>query len=850
MASNPDVIPRGQYRKNEQTAISISGNTSGDGISTNVWLDADVYSSTPASSTNLNAEVRPVGTVFTGSATSTGIAYPLKETSLPTSRRGASLIYDEKNQRFILFGGYDGTTRFNQVWELSASTGYSRWHLLSPIGTAPTARNLGAATYVRGTTSGSVDKSYMIIWGGAVPGDSNEMNVLDLSTRGSETWATVTQTNAPAVRSYITHHMVAKKTAASTANIYLFGGWGASRTNDLVSCVFNVNTPTAVTWTVLKANGTSGNPTVRSGTGMIYDSANDRLIITCGYSGSAYLSDVWQYSISGNAFTQLSPTGTTPGARELLSIGYDSTNQRAILMGGWQGSNANNRNDVIQLSLTSGSEAWTQIKSNDLSNQSILAFSSGAAAVDTTRNYLVVATLYGYDSTNKYVYCFDMTNTSTTAPVYGLTTVDYLRARDAPGYVYNSARDEWLLINGYSAMDDDTTIANGEHISEVWAYDHTNNKWRYAAKGPLNMPQNEGGLAVYDSANDRIIYFGGLTGTNQRGNDVWQLKADAHGMYHATKLSPTGTAPTQRWLMAGTYDVTRQRMVLWGGQSASAVLGDMWALDLTLGAEAWTQLTPTGTAPTAVWQPCFAYDSANKRLYVHAGSTNQAGTTFSSQLFYLDISSVNPVWTNTGVTGGLAVRGATLAYDSTNQRLVAFGGYDGSVVNNTTRYTSTGSFTSWTTQATTTTPAARRSAGYMVLGTGFYIACGRPPTGTWFSDTYSLNFTASPASWTWTNKAPSVYEIMSVPATSLVNGASYHWQAWGVTGATTGAAVSFGSNSESATDFIVGTNTGGQAKVYNSGSFVAKPAKVWNGSAWITKPVKVWNGSAWIRTSY
>lgn len=120
---------------------------------------------------------------------------------------------------------------------------------------------------------------------------------------------------------------------------------------------------------------------------MVYDAANNRLIITCGYSGSAYLSDTWQYNLTSNTFTQLSPGGTVPVGRELLNIGYDSVNQRALIMGGWRGSNTNNRNDVQQLSLTQGTEAWTQIQANDLNNQSVLAFSSGAAAVDTARNF-------------------------------------------------------------------------------------------------------------------------------------------------------------------------------------------------------------------------------------------------------------------------------------------------------------------------------------------------------------------------------------------------------------------------------------------------------------------------------
>lgn len=848
MAGDPDAFPRGQYRSDQRTAVPVGGATGSDGLTTNLWFEADVYSSTPTASSSLNAETQPVGTVFTGAATTTSLARPLKETLLPTSRRGSNLVYDTKNKRFVLFGGFDGTTRYNEVWELSAGSAYSRWHKLTPSGTAPTARNLGASAFVRGTTSGSVDKAYMIVWGGAIPGDTNTMAALDVSTPGSEAWVTVTQTNTPAARSFLTHHMAAKSVSASASDLYLFGGWGASRTNDLVKCTFDVNTPTAVTWTVLKANGTAGNPPGRSGTAMIYDGANDRLVITCGYTGAAYLNDTWTYSIAGNSFTQLSPGGTAPAIRELPSIGYDVTNQRAILMGGWQGAATNNRNDMFQLTLTSGSETWTQLKTNDTSNQAILAFSSAAAAVDTDRNLLIVAMILGYDSTSKYVYCFDMNDTSLTAPPYGLTTVDDFRARDAPGYVYNSARNEWLLINGYSAMDDDTTISRGEHVSEVWAYDPIKNQWRYAAKGPLSMPQSEGGLAVYDTANDRIVYFGGLTGTNQRLNDVWQLKADEYGMYVATRLRPTGTLPTQRWLMAGCYDAANQRMVLWGGQSAAGVLGDVWSLSLTPGSEAWTQLSPTGTAPTAAWQSAFAYDDANKRLYIHGGATDAGGTTYTAQLFYLDVSTINGTWTNTGVTGGLGVRGAVMTYDAANQRLVCFGGFNGTAVNNTLRYTGTAAFTSWTTQAAPSAPAARRSAGCAFIGGNFLVACGRPVSGTWFRDTHQLNASATPGLWNWTSLSPAAYQTISVPVTGLIDRASYHWQTWATVASTTGSATSFGNNSENAADFIPGV-PGGRVKV-SSGSWTAKPVKVWTGSAWVTKPVKVWNGAAWIETSY
>jgi hypothetical protein len=841
--ANVFATARGQYAADQVTPITI-GATITDGISSNVWLEADVATGTPMSDTvSLSVENDLLPSSFNGVANATTTLKTFKEPALLASRRGSNMVYDVKNKRYIVFGGYDGTARNNEVWELSADSAYHRWKKINPSGTPPTAKNLAAAVYVRGTTSGAVDKAYMVIWGGATPSDNNDMHSLDLTTPGSESWTTISQTNIPAVRSYLIHHMAAKSTASNTTDIYLFGGWGATRTNDLLRCTFNVNSPGSVTWTTLKADGTSGNPTGRSGTGMIYDSVNDRLIIMGGYTGSTYLADVWQYSISAGTFTQITPTGTAPGGRELHSIGYDPVNRRAIIMGGWQGAVGSNRNDVIQLSLTSGSEAWTTIKANDLSNQGIIAFSSGSSAVDTANNRMIVSTMNAYDTTNKYVYAFNMNDTSATAPVYSLTIVDFFRARDAPATVYNSTRSEVLFINGYSAMDDDITISEGEHVSELWAYDRTNNTLRYAAKGPYNMPQNEGGLVVYDSVNDRVIYFGGLTGVAQKTNDVWELKADIHGMYKARKLTPTGTKPAQRWLMAGCYDVTNQRLVLWGGQGTSGVLSDMWALSLVNGSEVWTQLTPTGTAPTAVWQPGSAYDSANKRLYIHAGCTDFADSTYSSQLFYLDVSTTNCSWTDTGVTGGLAVRGSSLGYDASTQRLTCFGGYGAGAVNNTLRYTSTASFTSWTTQVVDNVPAARRSASYTVVNGSMIVACGRPVTGQWFNDIQELNVSATPSAWKWTQRSPRLYQMLAIPLTALAAG-SYHWQAWSTSNVVSSPS-SFGGNAESSADYIIFSATSGQIKIYNGSTWVWKPVKVWNGASWATKTLRYWDGTAW-----
>ncbi len=61
-----------------------------------------------------------------------------------------SVVYDSTSNEFILFGGYDGSTFFNDVWVLSnanGSRGTPAWTQLSPTGTLPAVRSGNTATY-------------------------------------------------------------------------------------------------------------------------------------------------------------------------------------------------------------------------------------------------------------------------------------------------------------------------------------------------------------------------------------------------------------------------------------------------------------------------------------------------------------------------------------------------------------------------------------------------------------------------------------------------------------------------------------------------------------------------------
>jgi hypothetical protein len=115
---------------------------------------------------------------------------------------------------------------------------------------------------------------------------------------------------------------------------------------------FPVQTDTQA-WTDLTPSGTS--PTSRRFHTAIYDPVRDRVVVFGG-DAPGVLNDVWALSLGGTpAWTELAPSGIPPSARYLHGAIYDPVRDRMVVFGGWDPSS---RNDVWALSLA-GSPAWT-----------------------------------------------------------------------------------------------------------------------------------------------------------------------------------------------------------------------------------------------------------------------------------------------------------------------------------------------------------------------------------------------------------------------------------------------------------------------------------------------------------
>ncbi len=189
---------------------------------------------------------------------------------------------------------------------------------------------------------------------------------------------------------------------------------------------------------------------------------------------------------------------------------------------------------------------------------------------------------------------------------------------------------------------------------------------------PVSPPAARGGASwIADVPHNRLVLFGGqLLAGNQIVplNDIWRFDLTTRTW---EPLPTTGTLPPARYRHTAIHDGPRHRMLVYGGLGASGYLGDTWSLDLDTGA--WTQLTTTGLVPVARARHNAVYDPLRDRMVVFGGNE---GSVMSDTLHALNLASL--AWSRlTPKLGAPSPRQAAgMTYNSRADRLVLFGGQD------------------------------------------------------------------------------------------------------------------------------------------------------------------------------
>lgn len=200
----------------------------------------------------------------------------------PAAREGPALSYDPEHGSLVLFSGYDGTTYFNDTWVFAGGV----WTELAPPGPVPYGRYNAALAY--DTADG-----YLLLFGGygcpnAACSPSYALN--DTWEYRGGAWHELSPPGpSPSLR-----YSVALAFDAADGYLLLFGGRGCQ------------NPPTCSsfgdlgeTWTygqgAWNAVSPASSPPARDSAGMDFDAADGYLLLAAG-RGTAYLSDVWEYS--------------------------------------------------------------------------------------------------------------------------------------------------------------------------------------------------------------------------------------------------------------------------------------------------------------------------------------------------------------------------------------------------------------------------------------------------------------------------------------------------------------------------------------------------------------------------
>jgi hypothetical protein len=228
--------------------------------------------------------------------------------------------------------------------------------------------------------------------------------------------------------------------------------------------------------------------------------------------------------------------------------------------------------------------------------------------------------------------------------------------RTGAAMVYDAATRQLLLFGGSTGFE-------SGFQADTWQW--TGSTWRklHPAASP---PARHNADMVYDAATHDVVLFGGYDGSYL--GDTWSWNGTIW-----TRLSPA-TSPSPRDSESMAYDQATRTAILFGGFSTSTGrLGETWSWNGTT----WTQLNPA-TSPgviTTAWQA--AYDPATREVLVYGGDPGNSRP-FLSQTWGWN----GTTWTQLTPAAWPRGRGyGSMAYDSSDHRILLFGGY-----NNTPRF--------------------------------------------------------------------------------------------------------------------------------------------------------------------
>lgn len=368
-------------------------------------------------------------------------------------------------------------------------------------------------------------------------------------------------------------------------------------------------------------------------------------------------------------WTRLTPSGSEPAGATLSGVVYDPATNQLILTA----PSASTASTVTLWSLDLGRLVWLQ-------GPQLAGYSTGFPAPP---DYYTL-----YDAA-KSVVMFDgmlsttiLSNANQTAGVPALSAQSWdgkpriglgLDTAGGTSGVYDPVSNRVVAFGGTSYWTNDLTnnlrvLSNANGIGDQ----------TYWATPPQSgiPPYVTNHSAVYDSASNRMIVFGGSFGDQSISDQLWMLSnANAvSGTPAWTQLTPGGDRITGRFGHIAVYDPDLNAMIVYGGHTApdGVWTNELWVLrnaNGTGGTPGWTRIQPQGDSPTG--QVSAAIDVQHKSVY-YLGSQDSAAGPVYNQVWALNYAPSGPMVTtiaplaaatvNAAYSNPLGVYGGTAPY--------------------------------------------------------------------------------------------------------------------------------------------------------------------------------------------
>ncbi len=321
-------------------------------------------------------------------------------------------------------------------------------------------------------------------------------------------------------------------------------------------------------FTAQSGSSTSAPATLRSNHSMVWDSQDDLLFVFGGVDDQGnLLNDLWSYSPATQTWKELNASTATTGVCHNSNIPAPRMNAAMV---------------------------WDSV------DQQILLY----GGLGANNHYL--GDLWSYSPT-----------TGTWAALACSGNPPGVRSTNA---VWTGS--QLLLLGGANSYG---------LLSDFWSYTPANGggTWQKLTDSP--MGQREFQTMVWDSTDNQLYVFGGLTVSGLQQNDFYVYNP-SNGWTQITPKSTNNPPPRQQGM--GAWDSKDKVMLLFGGweDGQGIPFWGLWAFDPKQ--DAWGLLTPLNsagahsipgrTAAVMVW------DAADQRAYMYAGASNgKTGSTLN-----------------------------------------------------------------------------------------------------------------------------------------------------------------------------------------------------------------------------